>query len=459
MCYNQKNLTTGATLMLKLFRFVICSVFAVLMPASAFSFDRYVEHGGPVKDFSLSPDGETLASASYDYSIVLWDSHTLVSKSRLIGHDAAVVSLDFSPDGRVLVSGGDDYKALVWDLATGQSARAETEPIAALEHEGKITDVTISPDGQFIATSSWDGGIYLWSAQTYERITKLTGHKGPVNAVQFSQSKTSLYSAGTDGEIKAWDLSRLSYESTLARNGWGINVFHVDEEQGFVAFGAANGKAVIRSLSNGETLYSLEESNAPFLALDYHASSQLLGFGNAKGRVLLIDTKTAETLVDVKAASGPVWALKLLPHSQSIVTGGLDDAITRFDLGDPPWNFTLTIEQPRRFAAKGREISNGEKQFLRKCSICHTLSADGKFRAGPSLYNVFGRRAGTLEGYPYSDALKESQVIWTEETISDLFSKGPHIVTPGSKMPLQKIINDTDRSDLITYLKEASALE
>ena len=43
------------------------------------------------------------------------------------------------------------------------------------------------------------------------------------------------------------------------------------------------------------------------------------------------------------------------------------------------------------------EMSNGERQFARKCSVCHTLKADGKRRAGPTLYGVFGRRAGTLE--------------------------------------------------------------
>ena len=60
---------------------------------------------------------------------------------------------------------------------------------------------------------------------------------------------------------------------------------------------------------------------------------------------------------------------------------------------------------------------------------------------------MFERKAGTLEGHPYADALLTSNLIWTEETISELVTKGPHIVTPGTKMPLQRIKSDKDRSN------------
>ena len=59
-------------------------------------------------------------------------------------------------------------------------------------------------------------------------------------------------------------------------------------------------------------------------------------------------------------------------------------------------------------------------------------------------------------GYPYSKALIESEIIWSEETISRLFKEGPEIVTPGTKMPIQKIKKDKDRLDLIFFLKDAT---
>ena len=101
-------------------------------------------------------------------------------------------------------------------------------------------------------------------------------------------------------------------------------------------------------------------------------------------------------------------------------------------------------------------MSNGERQFQRKCSICHTLTEDGGRRAGPSLMGVFGRRAGTLDGYAYSDALIGSDLTWSEETLDKLFDLGPAHYTPGSKMPMQRIVRAADRGDLIAYLKDVT---
>src|SRR3546814_3372309 len=75
--------------------------------------------------------------------------------------------------------------------------------------------------------------------------------------------------------------------------------------------------------------------------------------------------------------------------------------------------------------------------LFRKCSACHTLGPDSANKAGPTLHGIFGRRAGSVPGYKYSDALKESELVWNEKTIGNLFKLGPDDFTPGSKMPLQ----------------------
>jgi cytochrome c len=98
----------------------------------------------------------------------------------------------------------------------------------------------------------------------------------------------------------------------------------------------------------------------------------------------------------------------------------------------------------------------GELQFARKCSLCHTLTSDGGNRAGPTLYKVFGRRVGTLPGYPYSEALKKADIIWSAKTIELLFGLGPNHYLPGTKMPLQRIADPKKREALIAYLKGAT---
>ncbi|WP_029008436.1 c-type cytochrome [Azospirillum halopraeferens] len=97
----------------------------------------------------------------------------------------------------------------------------------------------------------------------------------------------------------------------------------------------------------------------------------------------------------------------------------------------------------------------GEALF-RACAFCHTLGPEGGRRAGPTLHRLFGRVAGAVDGYPYSDALRSSGIVWTEDTVSRLFEIGPDTMTPGSKMPLQRMTDPQQRADLIAYLKRAT---
>ena len=106
-------------------------------------------------------------------------------------------------------------------------------------------------------------------------------------------------------------------------------------------------------------------------------------------------------------------------------------------------------------AARG-DASRGEELF-KKCTACHTLDANGRNKAGPRLFGLFGRKAGSVGDFKYSPALRGSAVVWTPETVDELFAKGPDVMTPGSKMPLQTMPNAADRADLIAFLKRATA--
>ena len=134
-----------------------------------------------------------------------------------------------------------------------------------------------------------------------------------------------------------------------------------------------------------------------------------------------------------------------------MLAGGIDDIAYL-------WPLEEEVEQlmgagERSFLNDPDNMDNGARQFYRKCSICHTLTPDTARRAGPSLFGIFGREAGSLEGYPYSDAMREAGIVWSDETIDDLFELGPDHYTPGSKMPMQRITGVQDRQDLIAFLK------
>ena len=93
----------------------------------------------------------------------------------------------------------------------------------------------------------------------------------------------------------------------------------------------------------------------------------------------------------------------------------------------------------------------GETLFKKNCAICHTLEA-GKSKIGPSLAGVVGRKAGSVPGFAYSAANKNSGDIWDAQTL-DTYLADPRKFMPGTKMVFAGLKNLQDRKALIEYLK------
>lgn len=109
--------------------------------------------------------------------------------------------------------------------------------------------------------------------------------------------------------------------------------------------------------------------------------------------------------------------------------------------------------------ATGVALADGDakkgKRVFNKCKACHEVSTD-KNKVGPSLRGVFGRKAGTVEGFNYSDAMKNADIVWDEEKI-DKYVENPKEFIPGNKMVYAGLKKEDQREDLIAYLKEATA--
>ena len=102
-------------------------------------------------------------------------------------------------------------------------------------------------------------------------------------------------------------------------------------------------------------------------------------------------------------------------------------------------------------AAQAQDATNGEKIF-KKCATCHSVGPGAKAKIGPPLNGVFGRKAGTFEGYSYSDANKNSGITWDEASFTT-YMHDPKAMVPGTKMSFAGLKDDGDIKDLIAYLK------
>ncbi|MGF2036181.1 MAG: protein kinase domain-containing protein [Nostoc sp. CmiVER01] len=153
-----------------------------------------------VNALAISPDGYTLASASDDKNIKLWDLNTKKVLATLSGHSQAVKSVSFSPDGQILATASDDKTIKLW-----QVERLE-QICTLLGHAHAVKSVAFSPDGQILASGSWDKTIKLWDVNTGREICTIAGHQLKVNSVAFSPQGQLLASASYDRTIRLWQI-------------------------------------------------------------------------------------------------------------------------------------------------------------------------------------------------------------------------------------------------------------
>ncbi len=102
--------------------------------------------------------------------------------------------------------------------------------------------------------------------------------------------------------------------------------------------------------------------------------------------------------------------------------------------------------------ALAQDVTAGERLF-RTCSPCHSVGEGATNKLGPALNGLDGRKAGTVEGYDYSDALKSSGITWNEASFKE-YVQNPTAKVPGTKMIAGGPRNDKDIADLWAYLKQ-----
>ncbi|KMK65746.1 c-type cytochrome [Puniceibacterium sp. IMCC21224] len=414
------------------------------IPAASDEYFALSGHGGPIMGIAVSPAGR-IATASFDNAVGLWQDET---PRWLDQHRAAVNCVLFVSETE-LISGGDDFALVRWDLTTGTATQLEG-------HAGKVKALALSPDGATLASASWDGSIGIWSL-TGGATQFLRGHSGAVNDVVFSDDGTRLYSASADGSLRVWDVATGQEALRLVEHGFGINELALNDVAGWLAYGAVDGGTRVVDPVSGNELADLSLDRRPILALAASNDGSLLAVGDGEGYIMVVDTATWRVLRDFRAAArGPVWTLAFSPDGANIHAGGLDDTLHSWPIATIDEHGQMQTTD-RSFLADPDAMPNGERQFKRKCSICHSLTPGSARKAGPSLSGLFGRQAGTVADYTYSPALDKTALIWTAETVDALFDIGPEHYIPGTKMPMQRITGAQDRADLIAYLRAQTA--
>jgi cytochrome c len=399
-------------------------------------------HGGAVRALAISPDGLHVISGSFDTSAIRWSLSRNVAEQVMRFHDGPVNAVAVLKDGRIVTAGGDAHIA-IWTAG-------KPSPDQVLDgHTAPVVALAVSPDGRTLASASWDRTVRLWPlGGGAPRV--LEGHSQNVNGVTFSPDGVAVISAGYDGTIRIWQTA-----------GSGVSVHNVPSPlnsvvtaaDGEIIAAGASGKVFFLSAA-GELSAAVEAGTSPIIQLAISKDARLVAAATTRGSVAVIDRGARRLMHTLVGPGLPVWSVVFLPDNATLLTGGTDAFIRRWNAvtGEPLDSTLVGVpEDPLKQYAG----DHGAEVF-RACVACHTLKPDEAQKAGPTLWHIFGRRIATLPGYNFSPALKKLDIVWSKETVARLFEIGPAHYTPGTKMPQQTINAVDDRKALVDFLARAT---
>jgi WD40 repeat protein len=294
-------------------------------------------HQDAIAGLAFSPNGELLASASYDKTARLWRVNDGKELYQLSAHVDKVQQVVFSPDGKLLATGSDDETINLWQVETGKN-------IARLKgHQNKILGITFTAEGRHLVSASADLALRLWDIASGVTLRVLQGHTAFITDV--TTDGQSLFSSSTDGTIKRWETT-LPYQYTL----------NLSEPPTATAI-APDGKQVAIGFKNGLVQgYSLPLSSKPIWQLakeeihtcstnDQKCDIQRLAL-SANGQFLASASldKTAKvwqiqkdklTLIKEIPHQAGVNAVAFSPNNKILLTASYDGKIGLFKLGSP----------------------------------------------------------------------------------------------------------------------------
>ena len=424
--------------------FLTCAaLLVILQPGMTPAFAQLRGHGGPVRALAISSDGQTAVTGSFDSTAIRWSLTRNAAEQVLRFHTDAVNAVVLLKDGRAATAGADGRIA-IW--TPGNAA-----PDAVLEgHTAPIAALALSHDGATLASASWDQTVRLWPL-TGGAPRVLEGHTQNVNGVAFAPDGRTLVSVSYDQSVRIWPLSGPSAPTVVAMPS-PLNAVAVGGD-GEIAAGGADGKLYFLS-GSGARAGEIAAGPRPVISIAISPDGALVAAAGIGGSVAVVDRKTRDLARTLVGPGLPVWSVAFLPDSRTLLTGGADNIIRRWDAvtGDPVDPILLETAGDPLAAYAG---DHGAEVF-RACVACHSLGAEQANRAGPTLAGIFGRRIATLPGYHFSEALKRLDIVWTPETVSRLFEIGPSAYTPGTKMPEQRIGSEQDRAALVKFLERAT---
>ena len=279
-----------------------------------------------VTDLAFSRDGRTLATASYDHTVRLWDVAEGTARHVLTGHSDGVDGIAFSPDDRLVASASKDGTARVWDARSGAA-------VHVLEHADDyglswVTAIAYAADGT-LGTVSWRGPIRLWS-RSETLLRELNASDEMITTLAFSPDCCTLAAGAADGTVRLW---RVGDGVELRVLGHGVRVGHVAFAPGgdvLASVGGADGLRLWNPHDGGKRPPPGDNA-VGVKTFAFSADGEILVTASEDGSVRLWDLATGAQLATRLGHIPGVLRMALAQDARTLATSG-DRSVQLWDL-------------------------------------------------------------------------------------------------------------------------------
>ncbi|MEG3921785.1 serine/threonine-protein kinase [Microcoleus sp. POL10_C6] len=289
------------------------------LPTTHF-LQKSLDNVGSVNAIALSPDGQTLVSASFG-TIRIWNVRTgrLVRTLNSVHSKKSVNTLAVSPNSSILASGGGDNNLILWDLKTGRRMRT----IAA--HKAAVNAIAFSRDGQTLASGSDDKTIRLWNVRTGSRLRTLSGHAGGVNAIALSRDGNTLASGSQDKTVRLWNLGTGEVRRIITGHGGPVNAVAFSPNGQIVASASTDNTIRLSNVQDGKRTRTFKGHSSWVRTIAFSADSRTLISGG--GDIIVWDLKTGKERSSLSGHSQFVSSIAIARDSKTFVSGSPDRTI------------------------------------------------------------------------------------------------------------------------------------
>ena len=295
---------------------------------------------------AFSPTGETVAGATWNNAIQLWDRHTGKLLKTFIGHtniNTRSMSLHFiaySDDGKRLASvGWEDRTIRIWDVETGQLLQTITEL------PERIYNVAYSPDSQSLVGGGSDSNIYLWDVGTGERLKTFTGHTSAVDSVTYSRDGTTLVSGSWDKTIRFWDASTGELLKTFTGHTEVVNtVIYAPDGKTVTSMSYYDGTIRFWDAETAKLLKTITGHTGSFgRSVAFSPDGEMLAYnGMPDHTISLREVQSGQLLKILTGHTDIVNSVRFSPDSSTLASGGWDGNIRLWDVATGQLEKTIT---------------------------------------------------------------------------------------------------------------------